>query len=267
MEYWQDKVALITGASSGLGRVLAGALIQAGAKVVLAARSEEPLERCAAELRRSGRDVLAVPADVTRQEQVDSLFAETLRRFGRLDMLVNNVGRSMRRAVLDTTPEDFSDLMDLNLIAAVRCTRAGAPHLVASRGHLVNIGSLAAKSAARYMGAYPASKFALAAYTQQLRLELGPQGLHVMLVCPGPVARDEPRERSADETAGLPESAKKPGAGVKVRLIPPEKLAAQILDGCRRRRTELVVPSSARWLFAVTQLWPRLGDYLVRRMT
>ncbi len=267
MEYWQDKVALITGASSGLGRVLAGALAAAGAKVVLAARSAEPLERCAAELGQGGRKVLAVPTDVTQQDQVDALLRETIRCFGRLDMLVNNAGRSARRAVLDTRPEDFRDLLELNFLAAVRCTRAAAPHLVASRGHLVNIGSLAAKSAARYLGAYPATKFALAAYTQQLRLELGPQGLHVMLVCPGPIAQEEPRQRSAEEMAGLPESANKPGAGVKVRLIPPKKLAAAILDGCRRRRPELVMPGSARWLFAVTQLWPRLGDYLVRRMT
>src|SRR6185437_15073130 len=118
-----------------------------------------------------------------------------------LDVLVNNAGRSARRAVLDTTPEDFQELMDLNLISVVRLTRAAVPHLLKTAGHLVNIGSLSGKIATRYMGAYPATKYALAAYTQQLRLELGPQGLHVLLVSPGPIARDEPRAHAAEELA------------------------------------------------------------------
>ena len=83
--------------------------------------------------------------------------------------------------------------MELNLIALVRCTRAAVAHLLARRGHVVNIGSLAAKSAARWVGAYPATKFAVAAYSQQLRLELGPEGLHVLLVCPGPIPRKDER--------------------------------------------------------------------------
>ena len=90
--------------------------------------------------------------------------------------------------------------MDLNLIALVRCTRAAMPQLLEPKGHLVNIGSLAGKTAARYMGAYSATKHAVSAYSQQLRLELGPQGLHVLLVSPGPIARDEPREYSPEKT-------------------------------------------------------------------
>ncbi len=132
-------------------------------------------------------------------------------RFGRLDVLVNNAGRSMRGKVLDTTPEQFRELMELNLIGLVRCTRAAAPHLLQQRGHVVNIGSLGAKSAARWLGAYPATKFAVAAYSQQLRLELGPQGLHVLLVCPGP----DPAQRSAAVSLG--------GAGRRARARPPPR--------------------------------------------
>ena len=117
--------------------------------------------------------------------------------------------------MLDTTPEDFQALMDLNLLGVVRLTRAAAQHLLAAQGHVVNIGSLAGKSATRYMGAYPASKFALSAYSQQLRLELEPQGLHVLLVCPGPIARDEPRtaqsEREHENLDGIPRKCPKTG--------------------------------------------------------
>src|SRR5262249_24418549 len=152
----------------------------------------------------------AEAADITRQADVDALVARTVERFGRLDMLVNNAGRSARGEAIATTPEEFDELMELNLIALVRCTRAAMPHLLQARGHLVNIGSLAGKTAARYMGAYSATKFAVSAYSQQLRLELGPQGLHVLLVSPGPIARDAPRDYSNDKNANLPASARKP---------------------------------------------------------
>jgi short-subunit dehydrogenase len=184
---------------------------------------------------------------------------------------VNNAGRSSRRAVLETTPEDFAALVELNLLGLVRMTRAAAPHLLAAAGHLVNIGSLAGKSATRFMGAYPASKFAVSAYSQQLRLELEPEGLHVLLVCPGPIARDEPRaadsERAREDVGDIPESAKKPGAGAKVKLLRPEVLAEKIVRACETRQPELVLPGKARLLFAIAALSPRWGDWLVRKMT
>ena len=180
-------------------------------------------------------------------------------------MLVNNAGRSMRGKVLDTTPEQFRDLMELNLIALVRCTRAAVPHLLKQRGHVVNIGSLAAKSAARWVGAYPATKFAVAAYSQQLRLELGPQGLHVLLVCPGPIQRKDARLYPLEGLGGRARERPAPGAGVQVRAIPPQQLAQAILRACERRQPELVIPGKARLLFAISQLWPSLGDWIVRR--
>lgn len=267
MSYWQDKVVIVTGGSSGLGKQIAARFAEAGARVVIAARGSEKLAATAAELSHGGRKVLAVPADVTRQADVDNLIDETMRRFGQLDVLVNNAGRSARGDVLSTTAEDFQELMDLNLTALVRCTRAAATHLLATRGHVVNIGSLAAKSASRYMGAYAATKFAVAAYSQQLRLELGPQGLHVLLVCPGPIASSTPRVYSEAELAKLPESARQPGAGVKVGRLQPEQIAAAILRACEKRRPEIVLPRKARLLFAISQLSPSLGDWLIRKMT
>jgi short-subunit dehydrogenase len=267
MSYWQSKVALVTGGSAGLGRAIARELVARRAKVVIAARTADKLEAAAAELSASGAEVLAVPADVTRDDDVDALLARAIERFGRLDALFNNAGRSDRGAAIETSPEEFATLVDLNLVALVRCTRAAMPHLLASKGHLVNIGSLAGKTAARYMGAYSASKFAVTAYSQQLRLELGPQGLHVLLVSPGPIARDEPRRYSSEKVDALPESARKPGGGVKVGLIDPNHLARKILRACERRSAELVVPGRARLVFAVSALWPSLGDWIVRKMT
>ena len=267
MSYWQDKVALVTGGSAGLGRTIAAAFADAGAKVVIAALDDDLLQPAAEAMRDAGGEVTAMAADITRQEEVDWLLAGTIDRCGRLDVLVNCAGKSARGVILDTTPEQFQDLLDLNFLAMVRCTRAAGPHLVACKGHIVNIGSLAAKSASRYLGAYPASKFAVAAYSQQLRLELGPKGVHVLLVCPGPLTRGDAGSRYRNQAQELPESAAKPGGGVKVKTISPDTVARRILLACQRRRPELIVPAKARLLFAVSQLCPSLGDWIVNKMT
>ena len=267
MNAWHDKVVIVTGASAGLGRSIAGAFATAGAKVVLAARQQGPLTTAANELKARGHDALAVSVDVTNESDVRALVEQTCQHFGRIDVLVNNVGRSARGALLDTTPEDFENLLELNLLAAVRCTRAAAEMLIQQQGSIVNIASLAAKSAARYLGAYPASKFALAAYTQQLRLELAPQGVHVMLVCSGPIARDNAEQRYEAQLEGFPAEAAQPGAGVKAKAIKPGVLAQRIIKACEQRKPEIVVPGKARILFALAQLCPKLGDKLLLRMT
>jgi short-subunit dehydrogenase len=267
MSTWEGKAVLVTGGSAGLGRAIAGAFAARRARVALCAREAERLKSAADELRRGGAEVFAVPADVTRQDEVDALLKRVVEKFGRLDVLVNNVGRSARGKILDVTPDDFRELWELNFIAAVRTTRAAAPHLAATKGHIVNIGSLAAKSASRFLGAYPASKFPLAAYSQQLRLELQPEGIHVLLVCPGPLARDDSGKRYDGQAADLPKAARRPGGGVQVKAISPDELAHRIVRACERRQPELIVPGKAKWLFALAQLWPSLADWVLLRRT
>ncbi|MGL4943685.1 MAG: SDR family NAD(P)-dependent oxidoreductase [Thermoguttaceae bacterium] len=261
---WHNKVVLVTGGSSGLGRVIAEAFVASGASVAIAGLEAADVLRAAAEM---GEHVLPIHADITQDADVERMIAAVIERFGRLDVLVNNAGRSMRGSLIDTTPEQFRSLLELNVIALVRCTRAAMPHLLSARGSVVNIGSLAAKSAARWVGAYPASKHAVAAISQQLRLELGDKGLHVLLVCPGPVRRDDARLYPLEGTSDIPEAAREAGGGVKVGKIDPRWLAKKIVRGCERRQSELVVPAKARLLFAISQLSTTLGDWLVKRFT
>jgi uncharacterized protein len=265
MSYWNHKVCLITGGSAGLGRAVGRGLATQGAHVVLVARRAEVLDATIAEFLAAGLKATAIAGDVTRQDDVDRIAAEIQANFHRLDLLCNAAGRSTRAQILDTTPEDFQQLIDVNFLATVRMTRAFAPRLAAARGHLVNIGSLASKVAAPFLGAYPASKHALAAYSQQLRLELGPQGLHVLLACPGPIARDDAGERYLAEAPGVPADAQRPGGGARVPSLSADLVAKRILKACERRRSELVVPSRARLLFAISQLSPSCGDWLLRK--
>lgn len=265
--YWQDKVVVVTGGSSGLGRMLAETFGRAGAKLAVIALECGDVHNAAGEMADLGIETLPVCADITRQEDVDRAFGEIMRHYGRIDVLVNNAGRSMRGHVLETTPEQFRALFELNVLGTVRCTQAAAASLIENHGHVVNIGSLAAKSASRWVGAYPTSKFAVAAFSQQLRLELGPRGVHTLLVCPGPIKRDSQRLYQLEGVDGIPDSALKPGAGVKVGKIDPQRLCDKILVACEKRKPELVVPARAKLLFAISQLWPTLGDWLVLKNT
>jgi short-subunit dehydrogenase len=267
MNYWQQKICLVTGASSGLGLSLSRALAKRGAHVIMNARTMGPLNNAIEVLKAAGGDATPCPGDVTSQSDVEQI-AQTVRsKFAGLDLLCNCAGQSTRKAVLDTTPEDFQQLWEANFLSAVRMTRAFANDLLPRTGHLVNIGSLASKLATRYYGGYPASKFALAAYSQQLRLEIGPQGLHVLLVCPGPIKRADATPRYVADTTNIPESARQPGGGAKLRGLDPDWLAEKILRACEHRQAELIVPGKAKLLIALSALSPRLGDWLLKKAT
>lgn len=267
MGYWQGKVVLITGGGAGLGARLATHFARAGAQLFLADISPDALQNTQDALVPISSSVAGQVTDITHPESVARLFETLDARFGRLDALVNCAGRSGRGAVLDTEPDQFQAFLDLNFFGTVRCTREAAPRLLRTHGHLVNIGSLAAKMASRGLSAYPVSKFAVAAYTQQLRLELGPQGLHVLLVCPGPIARPDAGRRYDDQAAHLDAAVRRPGGGVRLKGLDPDMLARRILRACERRQPELVIPAKARLLAAILQLWPSLGDRIIRRMT
>jgi short-subunit dehydrogenase len=272
MNFWHGKRAVITGGSAGLGRTLARVLVERGVRIAIVARRAEPLETAAAELRHLGGHVLTVTADVTESREVDKLASTIQSSWGGLDLLCNCAGQSMRGTVLGTSVDDFRALWEVNFLAALQCSKKFAPTLAENHGHIVLVGSLASKAAAGYLGAYPASKFPLTALAQQLRIERGEAGPHVLLVCPGPISRGagDPYQaggRYVEQSADLPPGAQKPGGGAKVRAIDPRRLSEQILEACQQRRAELVVPSSARLLFAISQLSPRLGDWLLRRMT
>ena len=173
----------------------------------------------------------------------------------------------MRGDVLTTTPAQFQELWECNFLGAVSVTQAALEELTARQGRIVLVGSLASKVAPRYMGAYPASKFALAAYAQQLRLALAPRNVRVLLVCPGPLARDADDTRYEADDPTVPAEARGPGGGARIGTIATNDMAARILRASAKGKRDLIVPARARLLFALSQLSPRLGDWLLARKT
>jgi NAD(P)-dependent dehydrogenase (short-subunit alcohol dehydrogenase family) len=261
---WTGKVVLVTGGSAGLGRAIAAAFADAGASVLIAAREQHRIDQTCEALCAAGHSVLGKQTDVTSESDVTALIDYVVATFGRLDVLVNCAGRSSRGLLADTSTQEFASLLELNFLSAVRCTRAALPALLKARGHVVNICSLSAKTASPYLGAYAASKFPLVAYSQQLRLEYAAAGLHSLLVCPGPIRRKVARLYPLEGMENIPRRAREPGAGVHLQPILAEKVARGILHACQHRQAELIIPGRARFLFALAQIWPKLGDWIVR---
>ncbi|MFK7767072.1 MAG: SDR family NAD(P)-dependent oxidoreductase [Mariniblastus sp.] len=263
MSIWNNKIVVVTGGSSGLGRSIGNAFAIAGATTVLVARDRTQLDAAVAEAG-SNQNLDCQVADVTNEASVITAIDEIVSRHGRIDVWVNNVGKSTRAKFEDCGVEDFEKLIDINFYSAVRCTKAVLKHLVDSSGQVVNIGSLAAKTGWPNVAPYSVSKHALAAYSHQMRIE-GPDNVNCLFVCTGPIQRLDSATRYDQQAKGLDEVAKQPGAGVKLKGIPPELLASRIVRSCERRKKDLVMPFSARILFAIAQLSPRIGDFLLRR--
>ncbi len=254
-----DRVAIITGASTGIGEALARLFAAEGARVALAARSQDKLRRLAAEL--GEERALAVPTDVADPAQVERLVARTVERFGGVDVLVNNAGIGLYSRLEDTDWEHFRQMWEVNFFGALRLTRAALPHLKQRRGTVVNISSVAGKVPLPYMGSYCATKFALNALSDALRMELAHAGVRVVVICPGRV-RTEFHLKAYRDSENLPDVLKKRTyAG-----IPPERVARATLRALRWNQREVVVPWALRWLTGFRGLFPAFTDRMLVRL-
>jgi len=185
------QVAVVTGASRGIGLAIARRLGQMGARVSLCARNAANLERAASGLRAAGIQLLALRTDVTRGDEVASLVSETRRAFGPVDILVNNAGIGIFGPFQEQTETDWNAIMDTNLKSVFLVSRAVAPEMIRRKtGHIINIGSLAGKSAFANGAVYCASKWGLLGLTGCMAEELRAHGIRVSAICPGSVATE-----------------------------------------------------------------------------
>jgi short-subunit dehydrogenase len=265
---WRGKKVVITGASEGLGAHLAHASATQGARLTLLARRQQPLDAQAERCRKAGAaSVETVSVDLTDARGVAERLAGIRRAGEGIDLVVHTVGRSDRGRALQIPPDQWEAMFRINVLSAVLVAEQLKESLQERRGSLVLIGSLASKVAPAGMGSYPAVKFALAGLAQQLRLELAEEGIHCLLVCPGPIRRDDAGERYRQlaQSRGIDPKLAAPGGGAKVRALDPVWLSEKILAAAADRKPELVVPSKVRWLAAIAQLAPSWGDWILRR--
>jgi NAD(P)-dependent dehydrogenase (short-subunit alcohol dehydrogenase family) len=245
VQKFADKVVIVTGASTGIGRETALAFAAAGAQVVAAARHAAPLQELASDR------ILAVPTDVTRDDDVRRLVETTLAKFGRVDILVNNAGFGIRATVENTAFEDAHRLMEVNFFGLLRCTQAVLPHMKKQaacpegiRGQIVNVGSVLSLLATPRNSIYSASKFAVRALSDSLRIELRGAGIDVILIMPG--YTDTPFFENQVRYGG-------PVRVGPIKGVHPRTVARAILRACARRKRE-----------AVLTFWGKLGAFLKR---
>ncbi|GAA2976208.1 SDR family oxidoreductase [Streptomyces fulvorobeus] len=181
------KVALVTGASSGIGEATARALAAEGAKVAVAARRTDRLEALRAELEAGGATVLVLPLDVADEQAVHAAVASTVETLGSLDILVNSAGLMLLGPVEGADTTDWTRMMDVNVLGLMYMTHAALPHLLRSRGTVVQISSIAARVVGRGSAAYNASKFAVNGFSEGLRQEVTERGVRVVVIEPGTV--------------------------------------------------------------------------------
>lgn len=188
MESLNGKIAIVTGASKGIGEAIALTLAKAGAVVVLAARHIESLEAVRAKIEMEGGTAVAVPTDVGSAESVSALANEIEKRFGRADILVNNAGYGVFSKIVDMSPEDFDGMFNVNVRGVFLSTKAFLPMMMhQSSGQIINIASLAGKNSFVGGAGYSATKFALIGFARSLMLEVRDFNIRVVTICPGSV--------------------------------------------------------------------------------
>lgn len=264
MAHWKNKIVVVTGGSDGLGKTIGFEFAAQGAQTILLARNEEKLDAAVESAKELGLAVDYVVADVTQDAEVESAIQKIVTKYNRIDVWINNVGKSTRIRFEDCGVDDYKSLIEINFYSAVRCTLAVLKHLAETSGQVVNIGSLASKTGWPNVAPYSVSKHALSAFCHQMRLE-GPSNVNCLQVCTGPIKRDDAGVRYQQQAEAMDEVAGQPGAGVKLKGIDPQSLAAKIVKACEKRRSELVVPRYTKLLFAISQISPALGDFLLRR--
>jgi 2-deoxy-D-gluconate 3-dehydrogenase len=182
----EGKVAVVTGSGRGLGKAIAVSLAQAGADVVVTARSLDQVEETAVEIGKLGRNCLAVQADVTSSEDVDALILKTVERFGRLDILINNVGMAIVKDLMNTSPQDWQKQMDTNLTSVYLCCRAAGKHMLEKgSGKIVNVATVAGVRGKWQMCGYGASKAGVIQLTKTLAVEWARNNVMVNCIVPG----------------------------------------------------------------------------------
>jgi 2-deoxy-D-gluconate 3-dehydrogenase len=180
------RVAVVSGASRGLGRAMAVALAQAGADVALAARSKPDLEETARQVQATGQRALVMPTDVTSYTEVEVLMTRAREELGRLDVLVNNAGVARVKPLIEWTPEEWRALVDVNLLSVLNGCRAAAPHLIAQRaGKVINVASMLAAVGLAGYSVYAATKGAIIAFTRTLGVEWARHNIQVNAIAPG----------------------------------------------------------------------------------
>ncbi len=251
----KNKVVIVTGASSGIGLACAEELAEKGAKLVLAARNVEAINRLRDELSKKGHQVMAVKTDVTVEADCKRLVEQSIEAFGSIDVLINNAGISMRAAFSEVDLSVLHRLMDVNFWGAVNCTKYAFPYLLKAKGSVVGVSSVAGLHGLPGRTGYSSSKYAMQGFLDTVRVETLKSGLHVMVAIPGFTASNV---RLSALTANGSIQGETPRNEEK--MMSAEEAARRIVRGIERRKRSVIMTYEGKLTPVLKLLFPKWLD-------
>jgi short-subunit dehydrogenase len=258
MNYMKDKVVIITGASSGIGKALAEKFAGLQARVVLAARNSEALEKLAKILDDRKVNFLVIKTDVTKESDCKNLIDQTVKRFGRIDILINNAGISMRALFENANLSVLKQVMDVNFWGTVYCTKYALPYLISVKGSVVGVTSIAGYKGLPGRSGYSASKFAVQGFLEVLRIENIKKGLHVLIACPGFTASNIRNSALAADGSKQGESPRD-----EVKMMTADEVAERIIVAIQKKKHRVIMTFEGKMTVILNKFFPKMMDRIV----
>lgn len=254
----KDKVVIITGGSSGIGKALAESFSKNGSRVLITGRSKDDLLVAQQSLKTKGLEVAIFQADVSLESDNRLMVEEALRLFGQIDVLINNAGISMRALFEEFDLEAFKKVMGINFYGAVYATKHALPHILKSKGSIVGISSINGKRSSPARSAYSASKFAMEGFLEALRTEVMKRGVHVLVASPGFTASNIRKRSLTKDGTPQGDSPRK-----EQEMMTSEEVADRIYKAVVNRKRDLVLSVKGNLAVLINKWWPTLADKIV----
>ncbi|TAE42970.1 MAG: SDR family oxidoreductase, partial [Cytophagales bacterium] len=248
----KNKVIIITGASSGIGKALALELGNLEAKIVITGRRKEALDTVEQELRQKNIEVLSIVADSAIEEDNQRIINETIKKFQKIDILINNAGISMRALFEDTKIEVIKQIMDINFYGMVYATKYALPYILESKGSIVGISSINGYRGTPARTGYTASKFAMNGFLEALRTEVMKRDVHILVACPGFTASNI-RKYALDQN-GNPQGE---SPREEQKMMSAETVAKKIINAIQKRKRDLILTRQGKLAVFLNKWLPK----------
>lgn len=249
---------IITGGSSGIGKALAAEFGLQGSKILVTGRNQDDLDKTVRELLARGISIVGFRADVSIEEDNEKMAAEAIRRFGTIDVLINNAGISMRALFEEADIKVIEKVMNINFLGVVYATKYCLPEIIRNKGSIIGISSIAGFRGLPGRTGYSASKFALNGFLEALRLELAPKGTHVLTACPGFTATNIRKRALTKDGSVQGESPREEGD-----MMTAEECAHFVYEATVKRKRTLVLTTQGKLAVFMNKWLPGLADRLV----
>ncbi|MFC2138088.1 SDR family oxidoreductase [Bacteroidota bacterium] len=256
--FFKDKVVIITGSRMGIGKILAIQLGELGAKLIINARNAEGLDITKQELINKGYEILAVPGDVSNISDCEKLINETVKTFNKIDIIINNAGLSAKGLLENCDLETYKKMIDVNLLGSVYTAKFALPYIKETHGSILFISSLAGINGLPFYSSYSASKMAITAVAESLKIELHKQNVHVGIAYVS-FTENDPDKKFYNEKGELETLPKRSN----VKLMPVEKTSQLIVNQIRKRKFKVIHSGLGKMNWIMYKIFPKLIEYIL----